>query len=56
MKNITSALLAAAIGLLGLAASADETPAGIQEIPPESAHEEITASEGVVLVDLYADW
>ena len=54
MTKIRIALLAT-LGLCVAATAAADTPA-IEDIDPESAHEDIVASEGVVLVDLYAEW
>ncbi len=52
MARMASLLAAVALTL----APASGAAGGAESLDPETAFDEITASKGVVLVDLYADW
>ena len=43
-------------GLLLALSAAMPAAAQLQEFAPETAHEELSQTEGVVLVDLFAHW
>ena len=44
------------VAVLGIGGAARAVDATIEELDPSSARAEIAEREGLVLVDLYADW